>query len=63
MSADHDRLHWELSQAIIGAAMTVLNKLKPGLNEKVYENSLVIELRKQGYRVEQQRSFCVLMMG
>ena len=32
-----------LSEEIIGAAMAVLNELKPGLDEKLYENALVIE--------------------
>lgn len=63
MNADNERLHWDLSEAIIGAAMTVLNKLKPGLKEKAYENSLVIELRKRGHIVEQQRQFDVLYDG
>jgi GxxExxY protein len=48
-----------LSHKIIGAAMTVLNTLKPGLDEKLYENALVIELRKQGCVVEQQCRFPV----
>ncbi|MEN9840912.1 MAG: hypothetical protein RL376_712 [Verrucomicrobiota bacterium] len=56
-------LHRELSEGIIGAAMAVLNKLKPGLNEKAYENALVIELRKRGFKVEQQRRFDVLYDG
>lgn len=56
-------LHSELSAAIIGAAMTVLNTLRPGLNEKACENALVIELRKRGFRVEQQRRFDVLYDG
>ena len=43
---NHDRLHGNLSASIIGAAMTVLNSLKPGLDEKLYERALVIELRK-----------------
>lgn len=60
MNADTgQRLHWELSEAIIGAAMVVLNQLKSGLKEKAYENALVIELRKRGHRVEQQRQFDV----
>lgn len=63
MCADHERLHWELSEAIIGAAMTVLNTLKPGLNEKAYENALAIELRKRGHSVEQQRRFDVRYDG
>lgn len=56
-------IHKELSEDIIGAAMTVLNSLRPGLGEKIYENALVIELRKRGRRVEQQRSFPVYYDG
>ena len=52
-------IHKELSGSIIGAAMTVLNTLRPGLDEKLYENALVIELRKQGHQVEQQRKYSV----
>ena len=52
-------IHKELSEDIIGAAMTVLNKLRPGLKEKAYENALVIELRKRGHNIEQQRVFDV----
>jgi GxxExxY protein len=49
----------QLGGKIIGAAMKVLNELGPGLDEKIYERALVIELRKQGYRIEQQKSFPV----
>jgi GxxExxY protein len=52
--------HKELSRDIIGAAMKILNSLKPGLDEKIYENALVIELRKSGHRVDQQKQFRVL---
>ena len=48
-------IHEELSRKIIGAAMDVLNELKPGLDEKLYENALVIELRNRGHHVEQQK--------
>ncbi len=58
MSAE-EYLHRELTKDIVGAAMTVLNILKPGLKEKAYENALVIELRKRGHLIEQQRSFDV----
>jgi len=51
--------HKELSHDIIGAAMKVLNTLKPGLDEKLYENALVIELRKRGHKVDQQKQFPV----
>jgi GxxExxY protein len=52
-------IHSELSSSVIGAAMQVLNTLKPGLSEKAYENALVIELVKRGHRVDQQKSFPV----
>lgn len=47
--------HQELSRDIIGAAMKVLNTLRPGLDERIYENALVIELRKRGHMVDQQK--------
>jgi GxxExxY protein len=40
--------------------MTVLNTLKPGLDEKLYENALAIELRHLGHVVEQQARFPVM---
>jgi GxxExxY protein len=45
----------ELTELIIGAAMKVLNTLKPGLDEKLYERALVIELTKQGLTCDQQK--------
>ncbi|RZA15731.1 MAG: GxxExxY protein [Proteobacteria bacterium] len=56
-------LHEEITKDIIGAAMAVLNELKPGLDEKLYENALVIELRSRGHVVEQQREFPVFYQG
>jgi GxxExxY protein len=49
----------ELTGKIIGSAIRVLDALKPGLDEKLYENALVIELAKQGLEPEQQKSFPV----
>ena len=43
--------------------MAVLNELKPGLDEKLYENALVIELTSRGRMVEQQREFQVHYRG
>ena len=60
---DKPLVHEELSKQIIGAAMEVLNTLKPGLDEKLYENALVIELRERGLQIEQQRSFPVDYKG
>jgi len=55
--------HEELTGDIIGAAMAVLNELKPGLDEKLYENALVIELVARGHTVEQQREYPVHYRG
>jgi GxxExxY protein len=65
MNADkgRDDIHPELSHLIVGAAMRVLNELRPGLDEKLYENALVIELREAGLRVEQQKAFEVNYRG
>ncbi len=52
-------IHEELSGKIIGAAMEVLNELKPGLDEKLYERALIIELKHRGHIVSVQRSFAV----
>ena len=60
---DQSLVHEELSKQIIGAAMEVLNSLKPGLDERLYENALVIELRERGLQIEQQRSFPVDYKG
>lgn len=43
--------------------MAVLNELKPGLDEKLYENALVIELVARGHTVEQQREHPVHYKG
>ena len=43
--------------------MSVLNELKPGLDEKLYENALVLELQARGHSVEQQREFPVHYRG
>src|SRR5689334_17347718 len=55
--------HEDLTHKIIGAAMAVLNSLKPGLDEKLYENALVIELTTNGHTVEQQREYPVEYRG
>ena len=56
-------IHEELSGKIIGDAMTILNELKPGLDEKLYERALVIELKHQGHVISVQRSFPVSYRG
>lgn len=44
----------EITEKIISCAYTVMNTLGAGFLEKVYENSLVIELQKNGFKVNQQ---------
>ena len=56
-------IHEEVSREIIGAAMQVLNELKPGLDEKLYERALTIELTQRGHIVSVQRSFPVSYQG
>ena len=56
-------IHEEVSGKIIGAAMEVLNELKPGLDEKLYERALIIELKRGGHVVSVQRSFSVSYRG
>lgn len=51
--------HEEITREIINAAHTVHNKFGYGFLEKVYHNSLVIELRKSHFLVEPARSINV----
>ena len=45
----------KLSERIIGAAYNISNALGTGFLEKVYENALVHELRKENIKIEQQK--------
>ena len=49
----------QLTEIIIGAAYTVLNTLKPGLDEKLCERALIIELTNLGLRCDSQKQFPV----
>jgi GxxExxY protein len=42
----------DLTQIVIGAAMKVPITLNPGLDEKLYERALVIQLRNDGVHCE-----------
>ena len=53
----------ELSRCVIGAAFQVSNVLGCHFKEKVYENAMCHELRKQGLNVEQQVSLQVFYDG
>lgn len=53
----------EETHAIIGCAFEVLNELGHGLNEKLYENSLVVEFKRRSVAFDQQRRFEVRYKG
>ena len=56
-------IHEDLSGKIIGAAMEVLNGLKPGLDEKLYERAMIIELKHRGHSISVQSLFPVSYRG
>jgi len=58
-----DYKHQDLTEKIISAFFKVYNTLGYGFLEKVYENAMVIELRKMGLIVEQQRRINVYYDG
>ncbi len=53
--------HGEITEKIIKAYYNVYNTLGYGFLEKVYENSMVIELRKMGMKVNSQYPITVFM--
>jgi GxxExxY protein len=55
--------HHALTNSIIGAGMVVLNELRPGLDEKLYERALTLELRARGHKVDQQHQYRVRYRG
>jgi GxxExxY protein len=46
--------HQEITEKIIGAAIEIHKTLGPGFIESIYENALIIELRKRKLKVQQQ---------
>lgn len=53
----------KLTEKVIGCAMKVSNVLGAGFLEKVYENALALELRRAGFKVDQQKTIPVLYSG
>ncbi len=51
------------TEKIIGFSFQVLNEVGHGLNEKVYENALVVLFRANQITFDQQRRFAVLFRG
>ncbi len=55
-----DVLHKELTDKIISAYFDVYNELGYGFLEKVYQNSLFLELKARGFNVEKSKSKCII---
>jgi len=51
------------TEKIIGFAFEVLNEVGHGLNDKIYENSLVVLFKQNAIAFDQQRRFPVLFRG
>jgi GxxExxY protein len=56
-------LHQELTDVIIKTFYEVYNELGYGFLEKVYQNSLYLELKNKGYKVEAQKKIIVYYKG
>lgn len=56
-------IHEDITHAIIGAGMSVSSELRPGLDEKIYEHALVIELGLRGISCDSQMRFPVFYKG
>ena len=51
--------HQELTKEIIGIYYDVYNELGYGFLERVYQNAMLIELKKKGYQVEINKKLIV----
>lgn len=56
-------LHKDLSNKILKVYYDVYNELGYGFLEKVYQNSLYIELKNRGFKVETQKQIKVFYKG
>lgn len=56
-------LHEELTNSIIKTFYEVYNELGYGFLEKVYQNSLFLELKNKGLKVEAQKRIAVFYKG
>ncbi|WP_339920034.1 GxxExxY protein [uncultured Flavobacterium sp.] len=56
-------LHQRLTDAIIKTFYEVYNELGYGFLEKVYQNSMYLELKNKGYQVEVQKKIKVYYKG
>jgi len=56
-------LHKELTDEILSAFYDVYNELGYGFLERVYQNSLFLELKERGFEVEAQKQIKVFYKG
>ena len=56
-------LHKELTDKILKAFFDVYNEMGYGFLERVYQNSLFIELKARGFKVEAQKQIKVFYKG
>ncbi len=57
--SENSHPHKQLTEKLIGAAMAVHRELGPGLDEKIYENALCIEMAALGIPFTQQQTYPV----
>lgn len=62
MNTDEHRLS-ELTFAINGCAMNVLNNIGHGFHEKIYENAMAVALKNKGLNFSQQTKFDIRYQG
>ena len=59
----NDLKHYQITEKIIGAAYNVHNLLGSGFLEKVYHNSLALELRSLALKVDVEKPIEVIYKG
>ena len=57
------RIHWDLTQEIIGAFYTVYNEFGYGFLENVYKNALILELQTRNVKAEREVPVELLYLG
>ena len=60
---EEEEKRYDICGRIIGAAMKVHSTLGPGFLESVYQNALIWELRKNGFKAEAERPITVRYDG
>jgi len=60
---DEGILHGDITKAIIGCAFEVINELRSGFLESVYEKALLIALSQKGFDAKAQNPIQVIFRG